>query len=117
MRRSSLRRIRRDLSRSTYPEGFVSAPELIQTDLIPERATLEILWQQDVSATVLVRDTDGSLSARDSSSGIPAVSDRTVLGQGASGARASGSTELIGLAADPPPELELWAVLRGRRSP
>ena len=41
----------------------MSAPEPIHPDLRPERATLEILWQQDVSATVLARGPDGSLSA------------------------------------------------------
>ena len=53
----------------------MSAPELIQTDSLSERATLEILWQQDVSATVLARGADGSLSSGDLHLGIPAVSD------------------------------------------
>ena len=44
-------------------------------DLLREHATLEILWQQDVSATVFARDADGSLSAGALVVGIPAVSD------------------------------------------
>ncbi len=89
----------------------MSAPEPIETDLIPERATLEILWEQDVSATVLVRDTDGSLSATGLELGLPAVSDRTVLGH-ATAARRVGLEELIRLAADPPTELALGGSAR-----
>ena len=65
----------------------MSAPELIQTGSLSERATLEILWQQDVSATVLARGADGSLSAGDLHLGMPAVSDLGGLGQGASARR------------------------------
>ena len=93
----------------------MSAPELIQTDPLSERATLEILWQQDVSATVLARGADGSLSAGDLHLGIPAVSDLGGLGQGAS-ARRVGLTELIGLR----PRRRLTsssAARRERRSP
>ena len=100
-----------DLLRCTYPERFVSAPELIQTGSLSERATLEILWQQDVSATVLARGADGSLSAGDLHLGIPAVSDLGGLGQGAS-ARRVGLTELIGLRAEMPPDLELGGSAR-----
>ncbi len=89
----------------------MSAPEPIQTDSLSERAMLEILWQQDVSATVLARGADGSLSAGDLHLGIPAVSDLGVAGQGASGRRV-GLTELIGLRADTPPELELGGSAR-----
>ena len=53
----------------------MSAPEPIAHHPIPERATLEVLWQQDVSATVLARGRDGSLSAGGLQVGIPAVSD------------------------------------------
>ena len=83
----------------------MSAPAPIQPDAAPERATLEILWQQDVSATVLARGLDGSLSAGGLHVGIPAVSDLPGLGQGAS-ARRVGLAELIGLAAEPPRGLE-----------
>ena len=89
----------------------MSAPELIQTGSLSERATLEILWQQDVSATVLARGADGSLSAGDLHLGIPAVSDLGGLGQGAS-ARRVGLTELIGLRAETPPDLELGGSAR-----
>jgi hypothetical protein len=83
----------------------VSAPEPIAHHPIPERATLEVLWQQDVSATVLARGRDGSLSAGGLQVGIPAVSDLAELGQGAT-ARRVGLTELIDLAHEPPPGLE-----------
>ena len=89
----------------------MSAPELIQTDSLSERATLEILWQQDVSATVLARGADGSLSSGDLHLGIPAVSDLASLGQGAS-ARRVGLAELIGLRADTPPDLDLGGSAR-----
>ena len=81
-------------------------PETIELDLGPDRPSLEILWQQDVSATVLARGPDNSLSAGGLQVGIPAVSDLAELGHGTT-ARRVGLSELIGLAADPPPGLEL----------
>jgi hypothetical protein len=89
----------------------VSVPEPIERDLSPERATLEILWQQDVSATVLTRNPDGSLSAGRLQIGIPAVSDLAELGHGTT-ARHVGLAELIQLAADPPSDLELGGSTR-----
>ncbi len=83
----------------------MSAPEPIEPDLAPERTTLEILWQQDVSATVLARGPDGSVSAGGLQIGIPAVSDLAELGHGAA-ARRVGLADLIRLAAEPPPDLE-----------
>ena len=74
-------------------------------DVVREHATLEILWQQDVSATVFTRAPDGSLSAGGLLVGIPAVSDLADLGQGATGRRV-GLSELLALAADPPAGLE-----------
>jgi len=82
----------------------VSAPEPIEIDSDPDRATLEILWQQDVGATVLARSADGSLSAGGLQVGLPAVSDLAELGHGAT-ARRVGLSDLIGLAAHPPPHL------------
>ena len=73
--------------------------------VLREHATLEILWQQDVSATVFARAADGSLSPGALVVGIPAVSDLADLGQGATGRRI-GLSELIALAADPPAGLE-----------
>ncbi len=91
----------------------MSAPEPIRSDPAPARAreTLEILWQQDVSATVFARGEDGSLSAGGLHVGIPAVTDLSDLGQGAS-ARRLGLAELIHLAAEPPPELEVGGSAR-----
>ena len=54
----------------------------MQPDSAAEPSTLEILWQQDVSANVLARDPDGSLSAGGLQIGIPAVSDLAELGHG-----------------------------------
>ena len=84
----------------------MSAPELIPVEPSLEPATLEILWQQDVGATVVVRGHDGSLSAGGLDFGIPAVSDLAELGHGAT-ARRVGLSELIELANEPPAEIEL----------
>ncbi len=89
----------------------MSASELIHPEPSLEPATLEILWQQDVGATVLVRSDDGSLSSGGLDIGIPAVSDLAELGQGAT-ARRVGLTELIDLAAGPPSALELGGTAR-----
>ena len=89
----------------------MSAAEPLTLDAVPERATLEVLWQQDVGATVLARGGDGSLSAGDLTVGIPAVSDLAELGHGAS-ARRVGLEELIALAASPPADLELGGSAR-----
>jgi hypothetical protein len=86
----------------------VFEPETIELDLAPERTSLEILWQQDVSATVLARGPDKSLSAGGLQVGIPAVWD---LGHGTT-ARRVGLAELIGLAAEPPLGLELGGSAR-----
>jgi SNF2-related domain/SNF2 Helicase protein/Helicase conserved C-terminal domain len=89
----------------------VSAAEPLILDAVPERPTLEVLWQQDVSANLLTRGGDGSLSAGDLTVGIPAVSDLAELGHGAS-ARRVGLEELIELAASPPADLELGGSAR-----
>ena len=89
----------------------MSAPELIHVEPSLEPTTLEILWQQDVGATVVVRGRDGSLSAGGLVVGIPAVSDLAELGQGAT-ARRVGLSELIQLASEPPPEIELGGTAR-----
>src|SRR4051794_11651596 len=111
--RHALRRnlVGRDLLRCTYPEGFVSAPEPIQPGSLSGRPMLEILWQQDVSATVLERGHDGSLAAGNLHLGIPAVSDLGGLGQGAS-ARRLGLGELLELRADLPAHVELGGSAR-----
>ncbi len=80
-------------------------------DLASDRATLEILWQQDLSATVLAREPDGSLSAGGLHIGIPEVSDPARLGHGTTGRRV-GLTGLIRLAGDPPPDLALGGSAR-----
>ena len=90
---------------------FVSTPAHTPPGAVPERATLEILWQQDVSATVFARGSDGSVSAGGLHVGIPAVSDLANLGQGATGRRVS-LEELLALAAEPPAGLELGGSAR-----
>ena len=89
----------------------MSAPELIHVEPSVEPATLEILWQQDVGATVVVRGHDGSLSAGGLDVGIPAVSDLAELGHGTT-ARRVGLSELIELASDPPARIELGGTAR-----
>jgi len=83
----------------------VFEPETIEFGLAPGRTTFEILWQQDVSATVLARSPDGFLAADGLQIGIPAVSDLAELGHGTA-ARRVGLVELIRLATEPPPDLE-----------
>src|SRR6476659_7517213 len=95
----------RDLLGSPYPGKFVPTAAPTPPDLLREHATLEVLWQQDVSATVFTREPDGSLSAGALHVGIPAVSDLANLGHGATGRRV-GLDELIALAAEPPEGLE-----------
>ena len=89
----------------------MSTPQLIGPESSLEPATLEILWQQDVGATVVVRGHDGSLSAGGLDVGIPAVSDLAELGHGAT-ARRVGLSELIELASEPPAEIELGGTAR-----
>jgi non-specific serine/threonine protein kinase len=67
--------------------------------------TLEILWQEDASAYALVRESDGTLSARGLQAGMPAVADLVHAGHGV-GARRLELDELLQLAADPPEDLE-----------
>ena len=70
----------------------------------PLPATLEILWQDDASAYVLVRDSDGSLSSRGLQLGMPAVADLVHAGHGIS-ARRIELDELLDLADEPPDTL------------
>ena len=65
----------------------------------PAPATLEILWQEDAGAYVLVRDADGSLSAGGLQLGMPAVADLAHAGHGVA-ARRIELDELLDLAND-----------------
>ena len=89
----------------------MSEPEQIELTSFPEPSTLEILWQQDVGATVLTRSENGTLSAASLHVGIPAVSDLAHLGHGTT-ARRVGLQELIAIAAAPPTDLELGGSAR-----
>ncbi len=68
--------------------------------------TLEILWQEDASAYVLVRAPDGGLSAGGLQVGMPAVADLVRAGHGTSARRVE-LDGLLALAAGPPAGLEL----------
>ena len=50
-----------------------------------DRATLEILWQDDAGACLLVREPDGALSAGALDVGLPAVVDVVHAGRTAPG--------------------------------
>jgi non-specific serine/threonine protein kinase len=67
--------------------------------------TLEILWQEDASAYVLVREPDGTLTSRGLQAGMPAVADLVHAGHGV-GARRLELQELLELEAGAPLALE-----------
>ncbi len=90
---------------------FVSVHAHLPPEPLQGSSTLEILWQQDVSATVCTRAPDGSISAGGLRIGIPAVSDLANLGEGATG-RHVDLDELLALAAEPPAGLELGGSAR-----
>jgi non-specific serine/threonine protein kinase len=67
--------------------------------------TLEILWQEDASAYVLVREPDGTLTSRGLQAGMPAVADLVHAGHGV-GARRLELHELLELETGAPLALE-----------
>ena len=67
--------------------------------------TLEILWQEDASAYVLVREPDGTLTSRGLQAGMPAVADLVHAGHGV-GARRLELQELLELESGAPLALE-----------
>lgn len=67
----------------------------------PSEATLELLWHEDASAFALVREPDGTVSARGLDVGMPAVADIAHAGHAVS-ARRLELDELLALAAAPP---------------
>ncbi|MDX6411291.1 MAG: hypothetical protein QOE91_807 [Gaiellaceae bacterium] len=77
----------------------------------PGIPTLEVLWQEDASAHVLVRSPDGTLSAGDLRLGEAEVVDLPLAGAEVA-VRTIDVRELIALAADPPPGLELGGSAR-----
>ncbi len=72
---------------------------------VPAVPTLELVWQQDASALVFVRDTDGTLSAGELHLGMPAIAELAPVGHGFS-ARRLDPRELVALAEAPPADLE-----------
>ncbi|MGI8974631.1 MAG: DEAD/DEAH box helicase [Gaiella sp.] len=77
----------------------------------PGGASLELLWQQDATAYVLLREAGGALGAGKLQLGIPAVADLAHAGHGIS-ARRIGLRELLALEAEPPVEIELGGTAR-----
>ena len=89
-----------------YSDRSVSiqpTPELHPSAALP---TLEILWQDDASALVLVRGTDGALSAGELRVGMSAIADLPLAGRGIP-ARRLDPAQLVALADSPPEALEL----------
>ena len=82
----------------------------------PKETTLELVWQQDATAILFVRDADGALSAGDLELGKPAVATLALAGGGFP-ARRLDVHELIRVADAPPAEPAPSAGARGRSSP
>ena len=81
-------------------------PEALPSAEPEARPTLEILWQQDSSACVLVRDSAGELSTGELRLGSPAIGNLPLAGQGIA-VRKLDVRELIRLAESPPDGFEL----------
>ena len=77
----------------------------------PDRATLEILWQDDAGACLVVREPDGGLSAGALDAGLPAVVEIAHAGQTAAGRRIE-LDELLSLAAPADGGLDLGGTAR-----
>jgi len=84
----------------------VSVRELTDSAAVPALPTLEVLWQPAASAYVLERSPEGELSAGHLHVGMPAVADLAHLGSAVASRRLSVG-ELVRLAQEPPPGLEL----------
>src|SRR5438128_48932 len=84
----------------------MSSPDTILVEPIPALPTLEILWQQDASATVFTRTAEGELSAGSLHVGMPAVADLGQYGRAVSARRLSVG-DLVRLADSPPSGVEL----------
>ena len=85
--------------------------DTVAPSIEPVTPTLELLWQDDASAYVLVRTADGALSAGGLHIGMPAVADVAHAGHGIS-ARRLELDELLTLADDPPPAVEQGGTTR-----
>ena len=81
-------------------------PETLPSAELAALPTLEILWQQDSSACVLVRDGAGELSTGELRLGSPAIGNLPLAGQGIA-VRKLDVRELIRLAESPPDGFEL----------
>ena len=73
--------------------------------------TLEIVWQDDATALVFMRNGDGTLSAGELRLGLPAIADVALAGRGIS-ARRLEPAELVALADAPPEGVELGGSAR-----
>lgn len=86
-------------------------PEPIPREPVEASPTLEILWDQDVGATVLRRRADGSVTADGLELGLPAVASVEHLGAGASARRVS-LEELLALVGELTADVPLGATAR-----
>src|SRR3954451_4528490 len=84
----------------------MSSPDPILVEPIPAAATLEVLWQQDASATVFTRSPQGELSAGHLHVGMPSVADLAQYGRAVSARRLSVG-DLVRLAESPPAGVEI----------
>ncbi|MEO5576022.1 MAG: DEAD/DEAH box helicase [Gaiellaceae bacterium] len=83
------------------------------SELDPRAAvpTLEVVWQDDATALAFTRGADGTLSAGELRSGLPAIADLALAGRGISSRRLE-PADLVALAGAPPVGLELGASAR-----
>ncbi len=79
-----------------------------ETPVLP---TLEIVWQQDASAYVFIRETDGTLSTRDLRLGTPAIAELVLVGPRVD-VRRIDAAGLVRLSAAPPTGVELGGSAR-----
>src|SRR5438128_3243309 len=100
-----------EVVRSAYSGRFMSAHELTVPAEVPALPTLEVVWQQDASAYVFTRSSDGTLSAGHLHVGMPSVHDLAHIGHTVS-ARKVGVPDLLRLADAHPEGLELGGTAR-----
>ncbi|MGZ8783867.1 MAG: DEAD/DEAH box helicase, partial [Gaiellaceae bacterium] len=82
----------------------MSTKERPLTEAIAAPATLEIVWQDDATALVLVRDGEGAVSAGELRAGLPVTTDLALVGRAVAGRRLD-PAQLVALADAPPAEL------------
>ena len=91
----------------------MSAPEATLPETREQRATIEILWQDDVAALVFERGEDGSVSAGGLTLGSPAFGELASLPKGST-ARNVPLAELLEFGEHLDDDVELGGSARGR---